>query len=172
MDICTILPSVPCEFPSSDVTVLQGHTSEVWSYYCEILNLHFWLKEELWWIYCLVREHAFLMLLYITGFCLCMESYRVTSGFWVSLNSKCYLFWINYVYFPLRKWHISHLINHCHPGSSYAHYGYCLIGLETQLPEFGLLMGHLVAIQKMGLPMSYLGISRVEQMRKAKMWQH
>lgn len=32
MDVCTSLPSLPCEFPISDVTVLQGHSSEVWSY--------------------------------------------------------------------------------------------------------------------------------------------
>ncbi|XP_042018025.1 WD40 repeat-containing protein HOS15-like [Salvia splendens] len=31
MDICASLPSVPCEFPSSDVTVLQGHSSEVFA---------------------------------------------------------------------------------------------------------------------------------------------
>ncbi|KAH6800412.1 WD-40 repeat family protein [Perilla frutescens var. hirtella] len=31
MDICASLPSLPCEFPNSDVTVLQGHTSEVFA---------------------------------------------------------------------------------------------------------------------------------------------
>lgn len=40
MDICSSLPSLPCEFPASDITVLQGHTSEVWLYF-EILNLYF-----------------------------------------------------------------------------------------------------------------------------------
>ncbi|KAJ4962880.1 hypothetical protein NE237_022819 [Protea cynaroides] len=29
MDICTSPPSVPCEIPASDVTILEGHTSEV-----------------------------------------------------------------------------------------------------------------------------------------------
>ncbi|KAK4390495.1 WD40 repeat-containing protein HOS15 [Sesamum angolense] len=31
MDICTSLASLPCEIPNSDVTVLQGHTSEVFA---------------------------------------------------------------------------------------------------------------------------------------------
>ncbi|KAL8494523.1 hypothetical protein ACS0TY_025364 [Phlomoides rotata] len=31
MDVCTSLPSLPCEFPISDVTVLQGHSSEVFA---------------------------------------------------------------------------------------------------------------------------------------------
>ncbi|XP_051124056.1 WD40 repeat-containing protein HOS15-like isoform X2 [Andrographis paniculata] len=31
MDICSSLATLPCEFPSSDVTLLQGHTSEVFS---------------------------------------------------------------------------------------------------------------------------------------------
>ncbi|KAK6160643.1 hypothetical protein DH2020_004024 [Rehmannia glutinosa] len=31
MEICTSLASLPCEIPNSDVTVLQGHTSEVFA---------------------------------------------------------------------------------------------------------------------------------------------
>ncbi|KAL1546912.1 WD40 repeat-containing protein HOS15 [Salvia divinorum] len=31
LDICTSLPSLPCKFPNTDVTVLQGHTSEVFA---------------------------------------------------------------------------------------------------------------------------------------------
>ena len=30
MDICTSSTSLPCEIPSCNVTVLEGHTSEVW----------------------------------------------------------------------------------------------------------------------------------------------
>ncbi|OVA15925.1 WD40 repeat [Macleaya cordata] len=31
MDICTRTPSLPCEIPSSDVTILEGHASEVFA---------------------------------------------------------------------------------------------------------------------------------------------
>lgn len=44
----------------------------------------------------------------------------------------------------------------------------CLIGLEIRLLEFGPLMGHLAPMQKMGLSMLFFGISRVEQMKKAR----
>lgn len=40
MDICTGVPSLPCEFPNSDVMVLQGHTSEVCSCFIDP-NLYF-----------------------------------------------------------------------------------------------------------------------------------
>lgn len=34
MDITPISTSLPCEIPSRDLTVLEGHTSEVWIYPC------------------------------------------------------------------------------------------------------------------------------------------
>jgi WD40 repeat protein len=58
MDISTSSTSLPCDISSCDVTILEGHTSEVWSYpcdmhlfaifnllYCNSLNLFFHCQQ-------------------------------------------------------------------------------------------------------------------------------
>ncbi len=78
MDISTISTSLPCDIPSSDVKILEGHTSEVWAYPASCISLPFLIG-------CLVYPELVSQL--PTGFCLCMESIRFAACIWVSLLS-------------------------------------------------------------------------------------
>lgn len=63
------------EIPTFDVKVLEGHTSEVWTYLFDFLLFYPLL-------YALLK-----IILFLTGFCLCMESIRFTSCVWVRTSS-------------------------------------------------------------------------------------
>lgn len=83
MEICTSSVSLPCEIPSSDVTVLEGHTSEVQS------SSHLSPLFRCIWFSSL--EIYIAVYLLISGFCLCLESQWFTSCIWVGIPSTTML---------------------------------------------------------------------------------
>jgi hypothetical protein len=85
MEICTTSTSQPRQIPSSDVTILEGHTSEVRCiidapFVCTHLKFSF--------IFCLCCQTLLTVVLFTIhlGVCLCLVSFRISSCIGVGVS--------------------------------------------------------------------------------------
>jgi len=85
MDICTTSTSQPRQIPSSDVIILEGHTSEVRcifdaSFVCILFNL---LSSIL---FMLQKSLTIVLFTIHLGVCLCMVSFRISPCIRVGIS--------------------------------------------------------------------------------------